>query len=457
MKFICLGVFISLFVFPVLGQTKQTYQNLWSRNEVRHAAIGICVKDVNTGLSVYEYNSAMALRPASVIKLLSSILALKRNGDSLTYQTPVFYTGKVENGELYGNIVIGATGDPTLDSRYFPKMHFVDSIVTQIVNLKIKQIHGNVIFETKDEFAQIPGSWPWEDVANYYGALCHAFNYRDNTYVINLRSGKIGTSTKIISVIPTIPGVKLQNEVIASTTNRNDAWIYGGPQANVLLIQGSIPANRVSFAIKGAMHHPEACFREELEMKLQKQGISLGKQKIENKGKHVLQIFTSPLLKDIVYCTNKNSVNLFAEALGKLVSPTDYAKTVKKELNTMGIDSSGIMLKDACGLSPANAVPAEVFTDLLIWANKNLNDTFLVSLPQGDVDNGLRIYADHPFLRKCVRAKTGAMSGVRALSGYLKTQKGRILAFTIIVNNYVCDSEKIQQIMRDFLKMLAIE
>ena len=323
------------------------------------------------------------------------------------------------------------------------------------MSLGIKQIHGNIIIETEGEPVRIPGSWPWEDVANYYGALYHSFNYRDNTYTINLKSGKPGTRTKIVSVEPSVPGVKLRNEVMASAKNANDAWIYGGPETATLLIQGTIPANRSSFAVKGAMHHPDACFRAELEKRLKEKGVLLDKQRIEEGERHALLAMDSPFLKDIVYYTNKNSVNLFAEALGELISPTDYARTVKVELSHIGIDSCGITLKDASGLSPANAVPAEVFTDLLIWAKGHLSDAFVASLPQGNVDWGLRIYSDHPVLRENVIAKTGSMSGVRALAGYLKNQKGETLAFTILVNNYVGDPVKVQETIRDLLKDIA--
>ena len=447
--------FMLISMVSALGQTRINERNLWGRDEVKHAAIGVCVKNVKTGQVVYEHNSGMALRPASVIKLLSSALALKREGDSLTYTTKVFYTGRIENGVLSGNIVIRAGGDPTLDSKYFPKACFMDSLVSKVVDLGIQRIHGNIMMETEGEPARIPGSWPWEDVANYYGALYHSFNYRDNTYTITLKSGKSGTQTKVVSVVPAVPGVKLRNEVMASAKHGNDAWIYGGPEAATLLIQGTIPANRSSFVVKGAMHHPDACFRAELEKRLKGKGIVFDKQKIQEGEHHALLTMVSPFLKDIVYYTNKNSVNLFAEALGELISPTDYAKTVKTELSDMGIDSCGITLKDASGLSPANAVPAEVFTDVLIWARRHLSDAFVLSLPRGNVDWNLRIYSDHQVLRENVVAKTGSMFGVRALAGYLKTRQGETLAFTILVNNYVGDPVKVQECMRDLLKEVA--
>ena len=457
MRFCGLGVGFLFVASLVSGQNQTTLQHFWNQKEVKHAAVGVCVKHVESGDVVYEYNAGMALRPASVVKLLSSALALKREGDSLTYRTSVFHTGKMKDGVLAGNIIIQAGGDPSLDSKYFPEACFVDSVVSTITGLGIKRITGNIIVETGDSPSRIPGSWPWEDVANYYGALYHSFNYRDNTYTLNMRSGKVGTPARLLSVVPSVPGVKFRNEVLSSVKNSNDAWIYGGPEAATLLIQGTIPANRTSFAVKGAMHRPEACFRVEVEKRLKKAGIVVDCQELEKGSdeRHLLLAMTSPLLKDIVFYTNKNSVNLFAEALGYLISPTDYEKTVKDELNHIGIDSCGIILKDACGLSPANAVSAETFTDLLLWTRDHLRDAFLASLPRGGVDWGLRVYSDHPVLRGNVVAKTGSMSGVRALSGYLKNKKGKTLAFTILVNNYVGDPVKVQEIMRDFLKEIA--
>lgn len=117
-------------------------------------------------------------------------------------------------------------------------------------------------------------------MANYYlGLFIIHLIYRDNTYTINLKSGKPGTRTKIVSVEPSVPGVKLRNEVMASAKNANDAWIYGGPETATLLIQGTIPANRSSFAVKGAMHHPDACFRAELEKRLKEKRSFVDKQR----------------------------------------------------------------------------------------------------------------------------------------------------------------------------------
>ena len=111
--------FMLISMASALGQIRTAGRNLWGRDEVKHAAIGVCVKNVETGQIVYEHNPQMALRPASVIKLLSSALALKREGDSLTYTTKFFYTGEIDEGRLFGNIVrqAGSISPPVCSSR----------------------------------------------------------------------------------------------------------------------------------------------------------------------------------------------------------------------------------------------------------------------------------------------------------------------------------------------------
>ena len=88
--------FMLISMASALGQIRTAGRNLWGRDEVKHAAIGVCVKNVETGQIVYEHNPQMALRPASVVKLLSSALALKREGDSFEIAA---------NIELYYNLI----------------------------------------------------------------------------------------------------------------------------------------------------------------------------------------------------------------------------------------------------------------------------------------------------------------------------------------------------------------
>ncbi|KIO45958.1 D-alanyl-D-alanine carboxypeptidase/D-alanyl-D-alanine endopeptidase [Sanguibacteroides justesenii] len=442
-------LFCGLIVFPLSAQVDSALQKLLSTPGLKHAAIGISVKRVGDQKIISAYRSETALIPASVTKLFCTALSLQKVGPAYTFSTPVTYTGELANGILKGNIVIEAGGDPCLDSRYFPARRFMDTLIQAIKILGIHRIEGTVVIREQAR-VEIPGSWLWEDIANYYGALYHSFNYRDNLYTVTLRPERTAGMAKIISVVPSI-NVEFVNRVTVSDLKKEEVWIYGGPYTGKLLLKGNITAKSSSFEVKGAMHRPAETFCDELKRRLRRQGIAISDTSVSGDSVHPLHTFISPTVEEIVFYTNKRSINLFAEALGKLVSSDRFEQEVKERLAGMAIDTAGIILKDASGLSMQNAVPAEVFTDLLLWSRLHLGKSFWASLPEGGVDGGLVIYADHPVLRNNLRAKTGSFTGVRTLSGFLKTRNGQELAFTVLINHYTCTPKELQEAVRNFL------
>lgn len=448
-------LFAGLSALSLYGQA-DPLQKLLKAEGVRNAAVGISVKSFPEGEVVAGHLPDMALHPASVTKLLTTALALKQKGEGYRYRTSVFLTGKIENGVLKGNILVRASGDPCLDSRYFKDYKWIARLQEKIRDAGIRKIEGDILLEGGPEEVCIPGSWPWEDISNYYGAPWHPFNYRDNTYVLKFRTDESGSRAKLLSVFPGQPDVRFRNEVRASENNKDDAWIYGGPYSNVLYIQGTVPAGREAFVVKGAIHRPFVCFRQELKELLQKDGISVeGKQLPARVSKEWFYV-DSPALQEIVRETNKKSVNLFAEALGKLSTSGCFQEFCRDELDRMGIPSSGVILKDACGLSPLNAVPAAVFTDLLVAAGRmEWKESFVSSLPVAGKDAGLNGYcAAYPELKGRLRAKTGSFAGVRCLSGYLQTRKGKQLAFTVLINNYTGTAIDLQKQVGAYLQSL---
>ncbi len=429
-------------------------QRLLESPELRHAVVGISVKSLKDGRTVADYAGDKSLQPASVCKLLPTVLALKAQGSGFRYRTPVVATGRIEDGVLRGDIVIRPQGDPCPDSRYFPEYVFLDRMVEVIRRQKIRKIQGCIRVEGGED-AVLPGSWLWEDISNYYGAGCFPFNYRDNAYYLGFRTGEAGEKAELLSVEPEQPGVSFVNEVVAGTGNGDDAWIYGGPYSGVLHVTGRLPRNRQLYRIKGAMHHPVQCFLKEIEEKLKQYDIVVEKEVLPDAEEWELAVFTSPVLKEIVRITNKKSVNLFAEALGNLAAGGNFPTRCCSMLQEMGVDTSGILLRDACGLSVANALPAAVFSDVLLWAYKELGWDFVASLPLAGTDVGLNAYlAADPALKNKLRAKTGSFTGVRCLSGYLTRNNGEVLAFTVLVNHFTCSPARLQKRIGSFLSTL---
>ncbi|MEG2276406.1 MAG: D-alanyl-D-alanine carboxypeptidase/D-alanyl-D-alanine-endopeptidase [Odoribacter sp.] len=445
---------LCLLAVVAVGQDKVALERFLQTEGLTNAAIGISLKRVTDGKVKIEYCADMALTPASVTKLIPTWLALKEKGIDYCYSTTVFYTGTIRGGILSGDILIQAAGDPCLESRYFPNHLFMDTLVKAIVKAGIREIKGKIIVEGGKVGMDIPGSWTWEDVSNYYAALYLPFNYRDNTYTLTFRSGEAGQTAQIISVKPPLPGIRIISEVIASG-QRDNAWIFGGPYSSVLCVKGSIPPNQSSFKIKGAMHNPAAAFSNELMIALKGKGISVENTVGEKKTLTKLFVIHSPCLEEIVYRTNKFSVNLFAEALGKLVGGEQWTRDVPELLNRAGVANSGITLRDACGLSPMDAVPADVFTNLLICAARETGESFVRSLPVAGVDAGLNGYCvAASTLKYRLKAKTGSMAGVRCLAGYLTALSGEQFAFTLLINHYTCSTAQLQQAVGKFLQAM---
>lgn len=433
----------------------EVLQSLLESRELQHATVGISIKSVRDGRVILDYASEKSLQPASVCKLLPTVLAWKKRGHGFRYATSVVATGKIDgDGLLQGDIIIRAQGDPCPDSHYFPEYVFLDSLVKIIRQQEIRRIRGCVRIEGSRD-AVLPGSWLWEDISNYYGAAYFPFNYKDNTYHLGFRTGQAGEKAELLFVEPEQPGIRFVNEVVAGSGNTDEAWIYGGPYSREMYVSGSLPQSRKLYRIKGAMHHPAQCFLNELEEKLKQCYVVVEKSVLPVAEERELAVFTSPELKEIVRITNKKSVNLFAEALGNLAADGNFPVQCCRMLQEMDIDTAGILLRDACGLSVVNAVPAAVFSDVLLWAYKELGWDFVASLPLAGTDSGLNAYlAASPVLKNKLRAKTGSFSGVRSLSGYLTKNNGEVLVFTILVNHFTCSPAQLQKRIGEFLSAL---
>lgn len=433
------------------GQVAEAWNRLMATEGLRHAVVGVSVKSVTDGRALFERWGEKAMQPASVCKLLSTALAMKERGMEFRYHTPVWTTGRVVDSVLYGDVIVGGTGDPTLSSRYFPSCDAVAQLADAIQKLGIRRIRGGIRVEPSCR-ADIPGSWQWEDISNYYGAVCSPFNYSDNAFFAVFRTGRTGEPAELLRVEPEQPGVRIVNEVMVASGGGDNAYIYGGPYSSELHVTGTLPPGKETYRVRGAMHRPDRCFMRAVTERLEKEGVMVENAAVEEEGQEKRLEFVSPTLKDIVRETNKKSINLFAEAMGRLVDSADYPARCRALLDEMGIGGAGVSLKDACGLSAANAAPPVVFTDLLVWAHKALGWGFVGSLPLGGTDAGLNPYvATNPRLKNKLRAKTGTISGVRALSGYLTTDGGGVLAFTLLINHFDGPASAIQRHVGAFL------
>lgn len=432
-----------LYLFTSFGATAQQKDILDFQSYVPEASISFCMKDVASGKIETQYNSQRALAPASVLKLTSTIAALDKLGGSYKFKTIVGYTGKIVNGELQGSLVIKASGDPTWNSKYFSDNNVFDKIINILRSEGVKRIAWGVVVDDGEIDSSTPTTWIWEDIANYFGSPSRAINLYDNTYKINFSSGQAGSHTSIKSVTPKSIGITFNNRVVASEENRDNAWIFGGPNSKVRVIKGSIPENRNNFIVKGSIPNTEEVFHKQLVESLRLNGIKCkDKLLLKHIGQYkVLGLIESPKLADIVYFTNQKSVNLFAESLSKEVGGVeDYWKS-------RGLNMRGIKMYDGCGMSRFNMTTSTFITDMLIYAHKqDCKQELIMSLPKAGKTGTLKRFGRGTCLEGNMLAKTGSMKGIRAYAGYISI-KGKPKAFSCIVNNYSCKDKEVEKLI----------
>jgi D-alanyl-D-alanine carboxypeptidase/D-alanyl-D-alanine-endopeptidase (penicillin-binding protein 4) len=153
----------------------------------------------------------------------------------------------------------------------------------------------------------------------------------------------------------------------------------------------------------------------------------------------------SPPLSEIIRTTNHESVNLYAEALRKCLGPatgtggTFSAGSVVMRyfLDSIGCEPYEAVLLDGSGLSPNNNISALMTTRLLVHMyNSRDSEVFRSSLPEAGVSGTMKSYFRNDLFRGRVIAKTGSIGSVRSFAGYITTNSGRTLAFTMIANGF---------------------
>ena len=440
-----------------------------------NASIGMAVSDDQTNETLFKSEPQLSLVPASIMKVVTTATALEVFGPDFRFTTTLSYSGIIRNDTLFGDLQIVGGGDPTLGSGYFSgNNHFLEEWIVALRNKNIRVITGNLIMDASIyEQQTIPSTWIWEDIGNYFGAGASGISVYDNLYEIHLSSENASEKpTKVIGINPEIPNLNLTNEVLSSDSNKDQAYVFGSPEESKRMIRGTIPKNRNNFVIKASVPDPAALLASEFRRNLLAGNIFIsGETKFEKAGsgenKSVqLSVIQSPPLRDIIRVTNHESVNLFAEHLLKhlafqktgLGTTKDGCKFVVQFWKEKGLDMNGFFMNDGSGLSRFNVVTASQMVAILNYmkTRSSYSTDFYQSL--ATVGSGtLTVFSNENFPNQCLHAKSGSMTRVRCYAGYLTTNSGRQLSFTIMLNNFSCSQpeaiKKIEEMLIELKRL----
>ena len=445
-----------------------------------HGQLSVALMDVENNQLIAGHRADKTMIPASSLKVLVTGIALKKLGKDYRFKTELTYDGTITaDGVLQGNLIIRGYGDPTLGSHHFEQAETYDIVLKKwtdaIRKAGIKKIEGYIIGDASYFSTQVDGrTWSWEDLGNYYGAGAWGLNFHENLYHLDLQqNGKLGATPPVVNVRPTVPNLRLVNELTQGKKGSGDnAYIFGSNYGYTRFIRGTIPVGSGTFSIKGSVPDPPFFAAFHLMQNLEKSGIATSQRaaslyQLEQEGitigkTTVINTYFSPSLQKIVKETNLKSVNLYCEALLRLLGkkekgdahPSRGLEVIVEYLNNSGLPTAGLFLKDASGLSPRNAVSARHLTAYLAFLKKQ-NDVFpdfKASLPVGGKSGSLKYLFRGTIAENRVFAKSGGMDRVRSYSGYVQNRAGKWLAFSIIANNFTGKSA----IMRKEMEKLML-
>ena len=428
---------------------------------VERGFLGYKFVDVQTGLVLAERNSRRFFTPASNAKLYTTALALNRLGPDYRFQTDLRTTGPWSPGQsVLSNLQLVGGGDPNLSGRAMPyrvEDHPADplavlrELAAKLSAAGVREIAGDVTgVSTRYPGDPFPDGWTLDDSIYGYGAPISALAVNDNTVsmrVIPTVTGQLAD----VELSPALPYFKIVNEVTTDASRRCKIEITRPPGSDELILWGTIGRSSPAWEQDVAVDNPALFAAESLLDVLRDAGIAVhGDARFQYGVEHtltgaVIVSHRSAPLTEIIQVVNKVSQNLHAEMLLREVGRVTHREGTlacglaerKKFLSEIGIteDGTGFFFSDASGLARQDLTTPDSTVALLrsMWASPN-RAAWVDSLPIGGLDGSLehRYHGIRDAQR--IHAKTGSLSHVNALSGYIETSRRRWIAFSIMVN-----------------------
>ncbi len=446
---------------------------IFSDTRVSQTELGVEVFSIDRSETLYEMNSQRLLMPASGNKLIPAAVALVRLGPDYRFETRVLTNGEVENGMLNGDLIIAGSGDPTNSEEFQTGGPFAvfRNWAARLREMNIRAISGAILGDDSAFEEPKPGfGWEWNDLTYDYAAPTGALQFNNNVLTLQIDAGAQTAGPALIRTNPLESYLNLNNHILTGPEGSpGSIRIVRGDLPETLDAFGAIPAKGRPVLETVAVQRPTYFYISALKYVLSQEGISADRLKVSKKSGNsgiVSLLWTqhSPELSEIIKPLLKKSVNLYAEtlvhALGlRLRGEGTFAKgkeVVQETLGEMGIPAGGYSFADGSGLSRLNLESPDSLVRLLRFMHKNRNfQDFYEALPIAAVDGTLSARMKGTAAADNVRAKTGTMSHVSSISGYMRTADGEMLAFSIMANNFPVAPQLIESMQDRALERLA--
>ncbi len=463
-------IFLNEFIFP-----QQSVENFQKKLDILLAndffdgtTASVDIFDLTTKTSLYQLNQKKLLNPASNQKILTSTAALIYLGDGYRFTTKLSYKGKLESSTLNGNIYIVGGFDPL----------FSDSDLTWFVKrlklMGVKEINGDICADVSMKDSLFWGDgWMWDDDPSTEAPYLSALNINENCVDIDVINSDTGEKP-VVFVQPETNYVSVINNAVCgynldpSDFNITRDWIN---RVNKIYINGTIPAKKNlpdTIKTKINIFNPPLYFLTLFKEALQSAGIKVdGSLRIKNSPKTAKNLFTFYRPIDTVILNmNKVSDNLSAEMFlyalankyfGSPASSKNGIKLIDSLITLTGLDPQNYNVADGSGVSRYNLISTKLILAVLkfVYSKPELFQVIYNSFPISGFDGTLKNRMKNSSAERNIHAKTGTLSGVSCLSGYGLAKNGDLIAFSLMIENYVDNNSLARYFIDEICKIIC--
>lgn len=419
--------------------------------------VGILVTDAATGEIVFEKDARRYFVPASNTKLFSSALALVRLGPRHSFRTVVIAPAAPDaQGRIHGPVYLVGGGDPNFSARAVPyladpppaeALQPIEAMADQVAARGVTRIDGDIVGDdTRYPFDPYPGGWTVDDTIWAYGAPVSALSFNDNALTVTAKPGDPAE----LALDPPVDYFLYDNRLGIGSPARLRA--VRTPGSRQVRLTGQLDPKSGGISLRLAIDDPAEFAAAALREALLRRGVRVQGRAV---ARHwwpdrpappaitgvELAARDSPPLIDGLKVLNKVSQNLHGElmfcaaahAAGRAGTREAGRAELESFLTEIGV--AGVALADGSGLTRRNLVTPFAVHALLRYLHESpYRDAWLDLLPVGGADGTLRARFRGTAAEGRVRAKTGTLSRVAALSGYLDRPGGSRWIFSILAN-----------------------
>lgn len=460
-----------------ISEFKKEINKLIQDNNFLTANIGLVVKSLKNGETLYSTNENKLFVPASNMKLFTTAAALEILGSKYRFNTSFYVNGEVSYSTIYGDFVIKGSGDPTFSGRFYNGNIFkaLDNWVDSLIDMGITSIRGNIVADDNlfDDNNYGIG-WSRDYESYWYAAPSGALSFNDNCVDIMLFYNKALDSI-IVRHTPEIRGINIINEVIPVSPGEasTNIDIFREPNSNKIKIFGTFSRTSDTLRTYASVYNPTYFLLNVLKNRIEARGIKVVGYAVDiddyNKSidyDNAIHLFSyqSPYLYEIIKVINKGSQNFYAEQLLRGLgiekrgfgSIENGVNACEEWYSLVGLNPEHILMYDGSGLSSLNKVTPNQIIKLLEIMYKSKNFPFFFnSLPIAGIDGTLSRRMKNSVAENKIRAKTGFISFARNLSGYAVTMDNEDIAFSILVNNFNVPVKLVENLQDNICNLIA--